>query len=428
MNCIINEVRQIIEQIQATSGKLAKEKILRDNADNAAFKNVIHFLLNSFILTGLSTKKIRKQVNMTPTVSFQNAFEAMEYLKENNTGSDEIIFNIQAFINEQPENMWKFYEQLFTKSLRLGCAANTVNKVYGKGFVPQMEIQQAVSIEKYKMKDNEWFSLSEKLNGVRGAFVDGKFYSRQGHEYEGLDHIIADIETMGISHLFLDGELKRKNTDGVSDNENFRLTASILAADDSDKSQIGFTIFDVMTKEEFIAGESDFTHQVRLVVLDTIRESIPEYGIENIDVVEVLYSGTDQSKIGVYLDLMTAQDKEGLMLNRDVTYKCKRHNGILKVKTFYNIDLEVIDVEEGSGRLQGTLGALVVDFKGNSVNVGSGFSDNTRKQIWDNKDDIIGRIIEVKYKEISKDKTGKESLQFPVFVAVREDKDSVSFD
>lgn len=70
---------------------------------------------------------------------------------------------------------------------------------------------------------------------------------------------------------------------------------------------------------------------------------------------------------------MVREDKEGLMVNFDVPYKRKRHNGILKVKRFYTMDLHILRCEEGSGRLAGTLGAFVLDYKGNEVNVGSGF-------------------------------------------------------
>ena len=83
--------------------------------------------------------------------------------------------------------------------------------------------------------------------------------------------------------------------------------------------------------------------------------------------------------------------------------------------------MEVVGVEEGSGRNKGILGALVVKYKDNTVNVGSGYTDTERKKIWQNRENIIGRVIEVKFKETTIDKkTGLESLQFPVFCGVRE--------
>ena len=71
----------------------------------------------------------------------------------------------------------------------------------------------------------------------------------------------------------------------------------------------------------------------------------------------------------------------------------------------------------------------VVDYKGNEVRVGSGFDDATRKKVWDVPDMYVGKLAEIQYKDISRDKkTGKESLQFPTFKQFRFDKDDVSFD
>ena len=93
------------------------------------------------------------------------------------------------------------------------------------------------------------------------------------------------------------------------------------------------------------------------------------------------------------------------------------------------MDLPVVAVVEGEGRLKGTLGALVVQYKENTVNVGSGFDDATRRSLWNQRDELIGRIMEVKYKEISKDKkTGLESLQFPIYMGMREYGKCISYD
>lgn len=125
---------------------------------------------------------------------------------------------------------------------------------------------------------------------------------------------------------------------------------------------------------------------------------------------------------------MVREDKEGLVANLDTPYKRKRHSGILKVKEFYTMDLPIVGYAKGTGRFAGTLGALVLDFKGNEVKVGSGFSNEQRNDLWRNKDNLTGVLCEVKYKEVSYDKsTGAESLQFPVFVSLRTDKSEVSF-
>lgn len=117
------------------------------------------------------------------------------------------------------------------------------------------------------------------------------------------------------------------------------------------------------------------------------------------------------------------------MVNYDVPYQCKRNSGILKAKRFYTMDLPIIGFDAGDGRLSNTLGKIWVEFDNNAVGVGSGLSDELRAEIWGNKKKYLGEIIEVKYKNISKDKnTGMRSLQFPVFVRFRDDKNEVSYD
>jgi len=430
-NCISDiEVREIFELLAQTGSSLAKRDIIIENREDENFRKFINYLLNPYLITGISEKKISKQTEKEPTQSFGVFAELMEYVLANNTGSDEVIANISAFLSTQHEHMRTFYASIITKSMKLGCDIKSVNKAFGFEFLPQWEVQQSYNIEKSPLKEGEWFSLSEKLNGVRGTFFEGKIISRQGKEFAGLEHIIADIDRLfdDSDNFVLDGELVRKNVDGLADNENFRIGTGLLGQDDADKSSIQFVIFDLLPKDEFKQGQSDRKYKQRLTEVNNLHEKIQKFNLTSVSTVKILYTGDDPSMIDHYLDKMVEEDKEGLMLNRDSEYKCKRHNGILKIKKFYTVDLRVTAVEEGSGRLSGILGAFVVDYKGNSLNVGSGMTDEQRATFWSMRDDLIDRVIEVKYKEESSDKkTGQFSLQFPIFVSLREEGKQESY-
>ena len=91
------------------------------------------------------------------------------------------------------------------------------------------------------------------------------------------------------------------------------------------------------------------------------------------------------------------------------------------------VDLRIIGFEEGSSKNAGKLGALIVDYKGNEVGVGSGFTDFDREFIWNNQDQYLGKICEVQYFEESKNKDGGVSLRFPVFKHLRTDKTEPSY-
>lgn len=428
----MKEVIKLFEQIQKTSGLNDKKKIIIQNRDNELFKKCLRFLLDGNTVTGINKKKIKKKVlphsELAPYyLSIYSTFDdVMEYLKTNNTGKDEDIYEIQAFLLGHEDDR-EFYEQMITKRFRLGADEKLVNKCI-PGLINTWDVQLGSSYEKLKLKDEEWFSLSQKLNGNRASFYHEKLISRQGKEFTGMQHIISDLKQLGMG-WFYDGELIRKNIDNLSDGENFRIGTGIINSDALNKNEIQFVIFDYFPESEIEKGESTAKYKVRKNMLNKLREVIKEKNLQNIEVVTMIYEGTEQSQIMKCLDYAIEQGWEGLMLNKDAVYKCKRTTDLVKIKRFYTMDLPVIDVLEGEGRLKGTLGALIVQYNNNTVNVGSGFDDETRKLFWSKKESIIGRTVEVKYKEITKDKkTGLESLQFPIFIRLREIGKCVSYD
>lgn len=138
----------------------------------------------------------------------------------------------------------------------------------------------------------------------------------------------------------------------------------------------------------------------------------------------IFYEGTDHTQIWKWLDYAEDHDYEGCMLNLDTPYECKRVKTLIKVKKFFDISLRVINIEEGTGRNKNKLGALVCKYYDNTVKVGTGFSDEQRIYYWNNPNEILNSIIDVKYKEITVDKkTGLKSLQFPVYLSKRDPSD-----
>jgi len=115
---------------------------------------------------------------------------------------------------------------------------------------------------------------------------------------------------------------------------------------------------------------------------------------------------------------------EGIMI-KDVNavYECKRTVSWLKMKPFIEVSLEVTDVEEGTGKNQGRLGALVCsgvdDGKTIVVNCGSGFTDDARVEFWDNRVNLPRQIVEVRADAVTQNQDGTYSLRFPRFLRFR---------
>lgn len=422
-----------IYKLQSIAGANAKCEFIKAHRDDIYFKRFLYFALNPMLTYNISKKstdKLMAEENFDgqKLIFFNDIFECCEHLSRLRGMDDATLRQVKMLLNVKYPEMDErdLYIQLLSKKVRLGIASKTINKII-PNLIPEWEVQQAYTVEKYPLRDGTEFWLTQKLNGARATLYEGQLLARSGMPYKGLEHITDALSWLRVAGFVADGELTLKDKGDLSDNEAFRVSTGILNSDNVNKTVICYTIFDMIPVKDFDALKPQVTYRYRRDILNQFAERIADTD-GAVKVLPVLYHGTDQSKIEELLEQMVREDKEGLMINTDVPYRRTRHKGILKVKRFYTMDLPIIRCEEGTGRLSGTLGAFVLKYKENEVKVGSGFTDEQREQFWNNRDDMEGLLCEVKYKEISQDKgTGLESLQFPVFVGIRTDKTEVSY-
>jgi len=96
----------------------------------------------------------------------------------------------------------------------------------------------------------------------------------------------------------------------------------------------------------------------------------------------------------------------------------KRSDAWLKIKDEQTVDVRVVGMKEGAGKYAGTLGALIVDYKGKEVPV-SGMTDDQRRKFWKKPQSIVNKLIEVEFQE----ETIHGSLRHPRYKRHRPDKD-----
>ena len=423
----LKEVIKLFKQIQETSSTNDKKAIIVANKDNELFKKCLVFLLDGNINTGISNKKINKKVEpsseLAPYYLCMNSTfeEVMDYLSKNNTGTDVDIYEVQSFLYGHEDDR-EFYEQMITKSFRLGADSKVVNSVI-PGLIPTFDVQLGTSIEKVKLLGNEKIFISRKLNGTRTAFVGDKCMTRQGKEYKGLDHIISDLQKIVGTEMFVDGELLYKNKEGLSDSEAFQKGTGIAMSKDNDKSELKLVIFDIFPLNEFWSGKSKESYSNRKKHLIELGEKITALGTDNLEIVQMCYEGYDHSEIWKWLDYAERHDWEGVILNLDTPYECKRTKNLIKVKRFKEIDLRCININIATtGKYKGVMGSITCKYGDSTVDVGSGFNDEKRIYYTDNPKEIIDHIISIKYKEETINKNGGKSLQFPIFIDCRFDK------
>jgi DNA ligase-1 len=330
--------------------------------------------------------------------------------------------------------------------MRCGISDKTINKICKKTEyeIPIFGCQLATNSEgRPEMKGTK--RLEPKLDGVRmllmvvysdSGDITTICFSRNGKQFDNFNHIEDQVRdnfiklVRTIKNRYGSDFTKGFVMDGEVIGNSFQeLMRQARRKTDVQASDSVYNVFDIMSIEDFHRGYWNAQLEKRIEILEGMR-----HVIDNMPNVELL------PHIMVDLDTAAGHDQlnryakdqvnagfEGIMI-KDVgaPYECKRNTSWMKWKPTITVDLTVVALEEGTGRNEGRLGALVChgidDGKEISVNVGSGFSDSDRNDYWDNTEEIIGRTAEVMCDVITQNQDGTYSLRFPRFIRFRDDK------
>jgi DNA ligase-1 len=430
----LQHFRDFVKEINESNSRLYKQSVLKKYRDDEVIKKYLQIAFDPFKRYGISSKKLYKEVHVGEVRCPLTIFELFDYLEEHNTGRDIDIAVCQItleWLASDDVECYYLLEKLICKDLVIGVDSKVINKEI-PNCVPRFDVMLAQKyFDKPERIEGKLFAITTKLDGFRLIAIkdsngDVKFYSRVGQPVEGLIEIEAELKEHFPNNYALDGELTISNYFDMPSKEAYKKASKIIRLKgDTPKTGLTYRVFDCMSANDFLQRKCNKTYLERRVALDTFD------GVaEHIEVLPVLYQGDDTSKITEWLDKVVADSGEGVMLNvLSEKYSWSRSWAIQKVKKFNSLDLEVVGVEEGSGRLSGTLGAIHVRYKdGNVVKVGSGFSDEERKLYWEHPERIINKIVEIKFFEETTNADGTFSLRFPTWCSnIRVDKLEADF-
>jgi DNA ligase-1 len=427
-------MQNIIKELEADNSRLAKEAIIEREAtaNNTEFFEGVNLALNNYITYGV--KKVPSHSGPDGQGLPWEAFKELAHLLSTRqlTGHD-AKNAIELALSASTGDQWNYwYRRILIKDLRCGVSEKTVNKaVKGTGIqpIPVFECMLAHDGANHEKKITGVRLLEPKLDGVRCITVVNfesrtvVQYTRNGKVLENFSHIsdslLANIDDFGRSYV-LDGEV-------VSDSFQ-TLMKQVHRKDDVQASDARLMLFDIIPLSEFQNGKSIMGQRRRSALLRSFKSTLDNCG--HIDVIEQTevdlggYVGEMQFK--EFNKTAIEQGFEGIMIkDPNAIYECKRSTSWLKQKPFIEVSLTVVAVEEGTGRNEGKLGAIICegvdDGKEIRVNVGSGFTDSDREEFWTGQEDLLGQVVEVRADAAtrSQDSEGEYSLRFPRFIRFR---------
>ncbi len=435
MNTLLH-FKNFYEEIRSSNSRKYKQEVLQKYKDDEVIQKYLKIAFDPYTVYGISTKKLYKEVKVGDTWCAPTVFDLFDYLEVHNTGRDVDVAVCQLamdWLAGDNQEVARLLEFLICKELVIGCDAKTINSVI-PGLIPTFNVQLAQKyFEKPEKLEGKYFAITTKIDGGRIIAIkeNGQvsFFTRAGQRYEGLVDLEKEMLEAFPDGTVLDGEITILEDKGIPSKEAYKKAMKITRSD-GEKHGLKMKCFDAMSIEEWKAQKCTHGYIERRLLLEgLLRYTLNHQALIYFEILPELYRGEDTSKVLELLDEAIANQEEGVMINIcDAVYEFGRTWNLMKVKKMNTLDLEIVDVEEGSGRLAGTLGAIHVRYKnGNIVKVGSGFSDDLRASIWANPHLYIGWIAEIQFFESTTNADGGESLRFPVFKDFRPDKLEADF-
>jgi len=427
----------VISSLEDHPSRLNKEAIIlvQAEADNKEFFEGCRLALDPMITFGIKQVPEKKDED-GPGLPWDSFTLALTGFVTRNVTGNTARDVIQAMMKSATKAEWNgWYRRILIKDLRCGASEKTINKVVEKKYasyaIPVFSCQLAHDSANHESKVSGKKLIEVKLDGVRVITIvrsDGRvdMFSRNGKELANFPHIVEQISrvvkaksTSKDMDLVLDGEIMSSSFQD--------LMTQVHRKSDVKANDAILNLFDVLPLEDFEKGIYNKTQRVRSTMVsfwvDQNKDMLPNVTALTNEEVD-LDTEEGQTRFKEINAKAVAGGYEGIMIkDPDAGYECKRSVAWLKLKPFIEVSLEVVDVEEGTGRNVGRLGAIVCqgvdDGKAIRVNVGSGFSDSDRDSYWSSRDSLLGQIVEVRADAVTQNQDGTYSLRFPRFLRFR---------
>ena len=435
---LLSGLETLVKELRTTNSINKKVEMIKRRPELRRILQTIYSPESKFYVTSTSIQRYAGEIipnaNDTDSNSITDMLSAL--IERKVTGRAAALM-ILSYIKKYPEHE-ELIKNIIDKNLKTRIGHELIKRSFddllehtyetnipcGLGY----SIDRQMKYLRKSLETGEKWYISRKYDGIRVFLVYSHYtgtvqlLTRRMKPITGLnpkipETILKDFNGLGQS-IVLDGELVYINQ--ASEKEDFSKTITVTKSlEPKSIDNLEFRAFDLVSlgDEEIFssrqAGLKDLFHNQfkNSIVLRLVEQNILSADFNCEDLIEKA----------------TELNYEGFMIRRD----CAAHNGrsrdLLKIKPFQDAEFSVIDCQigpmrlidplSGTERTEKVLLSVTIDFKGQTVHVGSGFSTSERREFGADPSKIVGKIVTVRYQNEST-KMGRgegKSLRFPVF-------------
>jgi len=414
----LKQALDVLNEIENTSGKNDKRKLLKDNSNNKYLAELLDAAFNYNRVYHI--KKFDENQTRADDIpdNYRYFIDIVLYKLENRdwTGNNAIEL-VENFFKLCDPIEQKWFSRVLRKDLKCGFSAETAVKA-GFTNIPIFDVMLAKDGKLCK-KLNEVIKkgvyVSPKLDGYRCLAIVNEgsvtLLSRNGTEYHNFPSIVESFQNCFPTGKFIfDGEIM---------SDDFQSMQKTAFSNKSHQSvgDVGYYAFGYIDYNEWMTQKFKMLTKERLALLEAVSVNFNN----NIKLVTQVYTEDIQAIYGLQANWENLGFEGAMALPNIPYYLGKKTGRLLKFKTMLSQDCVITGIYEGKAgtRLEGKMGGVVLrQENGNTCECGTGWTDEDREIMWNNQELYIGGLIETKYQELTPDGI----MRFPVFVRWRNDK------
>lgn len=390
---------ELFNNIAKVGSPTDKINLLKEYPYQSELKEVLRLATDPFLTFGITSVEGEPQGNC-------DYFDVLKQCSERSiTGGAARLALGESCLDAEDQEI---VTRIINKDLRCGLGQQLVLKLY-PGLIRQFKVMRAHKYDGAKARTS--YAVEPKYDGLRGVcIVEGKsvnILSRNGLPFTSSDHLKVQILELvkDFGDCVLDGELLSGD---------FNASSSAVRRKSDQNDSTNYHVFDIMDLDEWKSPTRPY-YQRRQDLEALFSDEIE---MKNIKLVPAFRVDTDDEVMNLYNRFLDHGYEGAIVKNVKGLYRKGKHRDWLKLKEVNDVDLKVESLIQGEGKYYGMLGAVVVKFKGKRVNIGAGWSDSKRDHYWKNPNELLHKVIEIHYHQITPD----GSLRHPRFFCIREDK------
>jgi hypothetical protein len=450
------KIKQIFDEINSVSGDKDKMAVLAKYKDNELLKRVLYLC---------KSKRVKFYIKQLPDYVFDSNGEKLEWAldglklitERTYTGSEAHNW-LKVLLSGVNSDDAYIIERIIDKDPKIGMGTTFINKVLGD-IIEETPYMGAISFDEKKAKA----IFNGGKNGLSQIKMDGRYCNaiiRNGdvelESRSGESTILTDAlfltELSKFDDCVLNGELTIK---GIPRYESNGVIASLIdicgkrserTYDEHFKklatfekkhgpieewlSKISYTVWDTITIDEYFEKKSKTPYNQRLV---NCSEFLVKAGNPKmVQMIESRLVSSYAEAMAHFQEVLSTEvdgvPQEGTILKAiDGEWKDGKPLHQIKMKLEMDVDLKIVGFNYGTkgSKNEHVISSLSCESADGLVKTRpQGIKENMMKEITENQDKWLGKIVQVKCNGLSSNVDGEYSLMYPAFISLRDDKDT----